>query len=53
MFTKFESSAWGKKLAKRVLKTTQTDFDRYQATVARKKKSAAVKKVFNKLKSSE
>ena len=102
MFSKFESSTWGKKLAKRALKTTQTDFERcvcvgftnsnccgvfsephfselscgvamgsvmcpmgrqwqkltlslyrcrYQAAVARKKTSAAVKKVFNKLKS--
>jgi ribosomal protein L14E/L6E/L27E len=53
VFSKFENSAWGKKLAKRALKTTQTDFDRYQAAVARKKKSSAVKKVFDKLKSSE
>ena len=52
VFAKFEGSAWGRKLAKRTLKTTQTDFDRYKETVARKKRAAAVKKVFNKLKSS-
>ncbi|BDA44283.1 60S ribosomal protein L14 [Coccomyxa sp. Obi] len=51
VFSKFENSTWGKKLAKRSLKATQTDFERYQAAVARRKKSAAVKKVFNKLKS--
>jgi large subunit ribosomal protein L14e len=53
VFAKFEGSAWGRKLARRALKTTQTDFDRYKETLGRKKRSAAVKKVFNKLKSSE
>ena len=52
VFAKFEASSWGKKLARRALKTRQTDFDRYKESVARKKRSAAVKKVFNKLKSS-
>jgi large subunit ribosomal protein L14e len=53
VFNKFANSAWGKKLAKRATTATQTDFERYQATVARKKRAAAVNKVFNKLKSSE
>ena len=44
VFKKFESSAWGKKLAKREAKANATDFERYQAAVARKKRSEAVKK---------
>lgn len=44
VFKKFESSSWGKKLAKREAKSNQTDFERYQAAVARKKRSEAVKK---------
>ena len=50
-FKKFENSAWGRKLAKRVSKASQTDFERYTAAVARKKKSVAVNKIYNKLKS--
>lgn len=43
-FKNFENSAWGKKLAKRLTKDSETDFQRYQAAVARKKRSEAVKK---------
>ncbi len=43
-FKKFESSSWGKKMAKREAKSNQTDFERYQAAVARKKRSEAVNK---------
>ncbi len=33
VFSKFENSTWGKKLAKRALKTTQTDFERCVGSV--------------------
>ncbi len=33
VFSKFENSTWGKKLAKRSLKATQTDFERCVLTM--------------------
>ncbi|CAK0736848.1 hypothetical protein CVIRNUC_000813 [Coccomyxa viridis] len=44
VFKKFADSAWGKKLAKREVKSNQTDFERYKAAVERKKRSEAIKK---------
>ena len=44
IFKKFADSAWGKKLAKREVKSHQTDFERYKAAVERKKRSEAIKK---------
>lgn len=52
VFNKFASSAWGQKLAKRDAKAATTDFDRYKATVAKIKRSAVVRRTFNKLKKS-
>lgn len=49
---KFAASAWGKKLAARQSKANQTDFERYQAAVAKAKRSRAVRKAFNQLKKS-
>lgn len=50
VFAKFAASAWGQKLAKREAKAAQTDFDRYTSAVAKIKKSAQVRRAFNKLK---
>lgn len=50
MFKKFSSSAWGRKLAKREQKTQLTDFERYQATAAKRKASASARKTLKKLK---
>ena len=47
---KFANSAWGRKLAKRVQKTQLTDFERYQATAAKRKASAGARKTLLKLK---
>lgn len=47
---KFADSAWGRKLAKRVQKTQLTDFERYQATAAKRKASASARKTLTKLK---
>ena len=47
---KFGASSWGKKLESRRKKSSLTDFERYQAAVAKSKKSAAVRTAFNKLK---
>ncbi len=50
IFTKFETSSWGKKIAKREAKAAQTDLDRYKSTVAKIKRSAVVRRTVNKLK---
>ncbi|KAK9820141.1 hypothetical protein WJX72_006581 [[Myrmecia] bisecta] len=42
VFTKFQQTAWGKKLAARVSKSQTTDFERYKAAVAKSKRSKAV-----------
>mmetsp|Transcript_32136 Transcript_32136/g.91165 ORF Transcript_32136/g.91165 Transcript_32136/m.91165 type:complete len:131 (+) Transcript_32136:89-481(+) len=47
--TKFEASNWGQKLKKQADKASMTDFDRYKAMIARKKKNAEVAKVFKKM----
>jgi large subunit ribosomal protein L14e len=46
---KFAASAWGKKLAARQAKANQSDFERYQAAVAKAKRSRAVRKAYNQL----
>jgi large subunit ribosomal protein L14e len=46
---KFAASAWGKKLAARQTKAAQNDFERYQAAVAKAKRSRAVRKAYNQL----
>jgi len=53
VFSKFEKSAWGQKLSARVSKATTTDFQRYQWSIAKTKKSQAVKKELKKLQKSE
>lgn len=52
MEAKFAKSAWGQKLAKRAAKAAQSDFDRYKAAVTKMKRSAQVRRAFNKLKKS-
>lgn len=37
LLEKWQKSAWGKKLAARTAKAAQTDFDRFQAKVAKQK----------------
>jgi large subunit ribosomal protein L14e len=49
---KFAASAWGQKLARREAKKNMTDFDRHCAAVNKMKRSASVRKAFNKLKKS-
>lgn len=49
-FNKFAKSSWGQKLAKREAKAAMTDFDRYKASVEKMKRSAKVRRTFNKLK---
>mmetsp|Transcript_2882 Transcript_2882/g.10433 ORF Transcript_2882/g.10433 Transcript_2882/m.10433 type:complete len:126 (-) Transcript_2882:205-582(-) len=41
---KWDSSAWGKKLAARRAKKAMTDFERYKAVVAKTKRAAAIRK---------
>ena len=50
VFNKFAASSWGQKLAKREAKAATTDLDRYKSTVAKIKRSASVRRTFNKLK---
>ena len=50
VFAKFAKSAWGQKLAKREAKAAQTDLDRYRSMVDKIKRSAKVRREFNKLK---
>lgn len=52
VFTKFAASSWGQKLAKQEAKRAMTDLDRHQAMVTKVKRSAQVRKAFNKLKKS-
>lgn len=47
---KFAASSWGQKLAKRNAKAAQSDFDRYKAATIKMKRSAVVRRTFNKLK---
>lgn len=49
---KFASSSWGQKLARREAKKNMSDFDRHCAAVKKMKRSASVRKAFNKLKKS-
>jgi large subunit ribosomal protein L14e len=49
-FSKFESSAWGQKLAKRTQKTQLTDFERYLNVKSKTKKASKTRKTFEKLK---
>ncbi len=49
---KFAASSWGQKLARREAKANMTDFDRHCAAVKKMKRSASVRKAFNKLKKS-
>merc|ERR1719163_1676142 len=44
VFAKWEATAWGKKLKARKTRSEMNDFDRFKLMVARKKRSAAVKK---------
>lgn len=50
IFSKFEKSAWGQKLAKRQQKTQLTDFERYLNVKSKSKKAAKTRKAFEKLK---
>ncbi len=52
VFAKFASSSWGQKIAKREAKANMTDFDRHVAAVNKMKRSAKVRRAFNKLKKS-
>lgn len=47
---KFNSSAWGKKIAVQAARKSLGDFDRFKLMVARVKKSAVVKRELAKLK---
>merc|ERR1719183_2251614 len=49
---KFAASSWGQKLARREAKANMTDFDRHCAAVKKMKRSASVRKAFNKMKKS-
>ena len=46
---KFAASGWGKKLQSQADKANMTDFDRYKAMLAKKKKNAEVAKVLKKM----
>lgn len=48
-FSKFEGSAWGRKLAKRKAKSVQTDFQRHTAMVAKKQRSRSAREKLGKL----
>lgn len=52
VFAKFAASSWGQKIAKREAKANMTDFDRHMAAVNKMKRSAKVRRAFNKLKKS-
>ena len=52
VFAKFAASSWGQKIAKREAKANMTDFDRHVAAVNKMKRSAKVRRAFNKLKKS-
>jgi len=45
---KWSETAWAKKLAAKKVRAEMTDFDRFKLMVARKKRSAAVKKTIKK-----
>merc|ERR1719263_73806 len=45
---KWSETAWAKKLASKARRETMTDFERFKLMVARKRRSAAVKKVLKK-----
>merc|ERR1719163_1467028 len=45
---KWSETAWAKKLAAKKVRAEMTDFDRFKLMVARKKRSAAVKKTVKK-----
>ena len=47
---KWESSSWGKKLARASARKNLTDFDRFKVMLARKKKSQIVKKQLKSMK---
>ena len=49
---KFAASSWGQKLARREAKKNMTDFDRHCAAVKKMKRSASVRKAYNKLRKS-
>eukprot|EP00164_Ancoracysta_twista_P000315 GFYU01000438.1.p2 GENE.GFYU01000438.1~~GFYU01000438.1.p2 ORF type:complete len:136 (-),score=41.81 GFYU01000438.1:126-533(-) len=48
---KFQQTKWAAKIAQRATRKNLSDFDRFKVMLARKKKSFAVRKEFNKLKS--
>jgi large subunit ribosomal protein L14e len=50
VFSSFEKSAWGQKLAKRQQKTQLTDFERFLAVKTRAKKAVTTRQTFAKLK---
>lgn len=52
VFAKFAASSWGQKMAKREAKANLNDFERHMATVNKMKRSAKVRRAFNKLKKS-
>ena len=52
VFSKFEKSSWGQKLAKRQAKLDKTDFERHQELVQRRKVSMSARIIANKLKKS-
>lgn len=52
VFGKFAASHWGQKLAKRETKANLNDFERHMAAVNKMKRSAKVRRAFNKLKKS-
>lgn len=47
---KWESSSWGKRLAKAKARKATSDFDRFKVMIARKKKSQIVKKQLKSMK---
>jgi large subunit ribosomal protein L14e len=52
VFNKFAASSWGQKLARREAKAAMTDFDRHVAAVKKMKRSATVRRTYNKLRKS-
>jgi len=52
VFAKFAASSWGQKMAKREAKANLNDFERHMAGVSKMKRSAKVRRAFNKLKKS-
>ncbi len=49
VYSKWESSAWGRKLAVRTRRASLNDFDRFKVMVARIKKSSIVRRELGKL----